>query len=152
MSPKAGAIRPTVIAELVDQLTVTQRLLTRGLAALFEEESASVEQWRILRAVSGDDGRPMGELAAALEIPHPTLTRIVDGLVDSAYLYRTQSSHDRRRVSIHLSGRGKEMLTRLESLAAAHEKALQASHGERAIAELKRALSSIRELCSAASA
>lgn len=144
MSRRTEAVPPTGALELVDLLTTAQRALARGLAALFEEEQATVEQWRILRALSGDQGRSMGELAVALEIPHPTLTRLVDGLADSAHLYRTQSSQDRRRISVHLSGRGVELLGRLDSVAAAHEVALRRHYGDDTIEDLKKALDALQ--------
>lgn len=144
MSRRTEAVPVTGAVELVDLLTTAQRMLARGLAALFEEEQATVEQWRILRALSVDQGRSMGELAVALEIPHPTLTRLVDGLVDSAHLYRTQSSRDRRRISVHLSARGEELLGRLNSFAAAHEEALRLRHGGDVVEDLKRALDALR--------
>ncbi len=115
--------------ELVDLLTRTQRALARDLGAALEEEGATVEQWRVLRALSTADDVSMGELAAIVEIPHPTLTRLVDALVDSAYLYRSHSSRDRRRVSVHVSDLGRDKLKRLDALAEAHEQSLIATHG-----------------------
>ncbi|MEU4805408.1 MarR family transcriptional regulator [Actinosynnema sp. NPDC023587] len=122
-------------ADLVDLLTRTQRAFVRDLGAVLEEEGATVDQWRVLRALAAEE-RSMGELAAALEIPHPTLTRIVDGLVDSALLYRSQSGEDRRKVSVHVSELGHARLERLEALAAAHERALAARLGPETVANL----------------
>ena len=90
--------RQSTRTELVDLLTRTQRALARDLGAALEEEGTTVEQWRVLRALAGADDISMGELAAVVEIPHPTLTRLVDSLVDSAYLYRSHSTRDRRRM------------------------------------------------------
>ncbi|MFG1856191.1 MarR family winged helix-turn-helix transcriptional regulator [Actinomadura geliboluensis] len=110
--------------DLVDLLTRAQRALTRDLGAVLDEEGTTVEQWRVLRALAGADDVSMGELAAVVEIPHPTLTRLVDSLVDSAYLYRSHSARDRRRVSVHVSDLGLAKLARLEALAEAHERSL----------------------------
>jgi len=134
-----------VLPELIDTLTVTQRLLARDLSSLLEEEGTTLDQWRILRSLTIDQGRSMGELAVSLEIPHPTLTRLVDGLVDFSYLYRTQSGPDRRRVSIHLSDRGQLLLGRLEALAAAHEAALSGRLGNDAVSTLVTSLKAIRD-------
>ncbi|WP_035307094.1 MarR family winged helix-turn-helix transcriptional regulator [Actinokineospora inagensis] len=117
--------RGTRVPDLVDLLTRAQRALARDLGTVFEEEATTVDQWRVLRALAAaPDGRSMGELAVTVEIPHPTLTRLVDALVDSAFLYRTQSAEDRRRVSVHISEPGRAKLDRLEALAAAHERTL----------------------------
>lgn len=140
MSPKPVTTSKRA-GQLVDQLTSTRRVLTRGLAARFEDEGTTVEQWRILRALTGTGGVQMGELAVVLEMPHPTLTRLVDGMVESAHLYRTQSSEDRRRVSVHLSNRGRSLLERLDAIADVHEKSLRSLHGDAVVDRLSDALS-----------
>lgn len=127
--------------ELVDLLTRAQRALARELGGILEEEGTSVEQWRVLRALDRADDISMGELAITVEIPHPTLTRLVDSLVDSAYLYRSHSARDRRRVSVHVSDLGRAKLNRLESLARAHERTLAARHGPDTIRNLSALLS-----------
>ncbi|TYB46722.1 MarR family transcriptional regulator [Actinomadura chibensis] len=129
------------LAELVDLLTRTQRALARGLGALLDEEGMSVEQWRVLRALAHADDVSMGELAVVVEIPHPTLTRLVDSLVDSAFLYRTHSARDRRRVSVHVSELGRAKLTRLDALARAHERSLAERYGFETVHDLSALLS-----------
>ncbi|WP_205717805.1 MarR family winged helix-turn-helix transcriptional regulator [Actinomadura soli] len=126
----------TANTELVDLLTRTQRALARDLGAFLDEENTSVEQWRVLRTLARVDDISMGELAVIVEIPHPTLTRIVDSLADSAYLYRSHSPRDRRRVSVHVSDLGRVKLARLESLARTHEQTLTARHGQDSIQAL----------------
>ena len=69
----------------------------------------------------------MGELADALLIAQPTLTRVVEGMVDSAWVYRRPSLEDRRRVAVHLARQGRVRLARLDAVVQAHEDALLAS-------------------------
>jgi len=111
----------------VELLTVAQRLAARGLAAALAEDGSTVEQWRVLRALGDGEGHLMGELAGALLIAQPTLTRLVDGLVDHALVYRQQSVVDRRRVAVHLSRQGQARLARLDAIVAAHQQALRSS-------------------------
>lgn len=105
-------------------LTSVQRMLSRDLADRLAEEDVSVEQWRVLRALSAADGISMSELAGRVQMPAPSLTRLVDSLVDHARAYRRPSLHDGRRVDVHLSATGADLLTRLEAIAAAHERTL----------------------------
>ncbi|GAA4602751.1 MarR family transcriptional regulator [Actinoallomurus liliacearum] len=142
---QSETVLPAATADLVDLLTRTQRAIARDLGAVLEEEGTSVDQWRVLRALDGAEGRSMGELAAEVEIPHPTLTRIVDTLVDSAYLYRSQSSRDRRRVTVHVSELGRHKLRRLDALAAAHEQGIAARLGPGTVTALSALLRSVRE-------
>ncbi|GLZ39291.1 MarR family transcriptional regulator [Actinokineospora sp. NBRC 105648] len=135
--------RGTTVPDLVDLLTRAQRALARDLGTVFEEEGTTVDQWRVLRELAVRE-RAMGELAGALEIPHPTLTRLVDTLVDSALLYRSQSEEDRRRVSVHVSDLGLAKLDRLEALAAAHERKLTAALRPETVADLSGLLRSLQ--------
>jgi len=129
---------------LVDALTSVQRMLARDLGARFEDESATLEQWRVMRALANTPGLSMGEIATALEIPQPTLTRVVDSLVDSALLYRTQSAEDRRKVSVHLSTLGGRKLAKLDAIADAHERSLTAHFGEQMLDRLVSSLQTLR--------
>ncbi|GAA1218628.1 hypothetical protein GCM10009665_05710 [Kitasatospora nipponensis] len=114
---------------LIELLTVAQRQVARALAAVLDEEGCTVDQWRVLRALADGEGRAMGELAQTLVIPQASLSRVVDALADSGWVYRRQSSQDRRRITAHLSRRGQDRLTRLDALAAAHDAAVRAACG-----------------------
>ena len=63
----------------------------------------------------------------ALQIAQPTLTRVVESMVDAAWIYRRPSAEDRRRVAVHLSRQGRVRLSRLDAIVKAHEDALLAS-------------------------
>ncbi len=112
---------------LGEVLTVAQRRLARGLARTLAEESCTVDEWRVMRRLRDGEGHLMGELAEVLLIPHPTLTRLVDGLVEGGLVYRRQSTGDRRKVAVHLSRRGHDRLQRLDALAEAHERAFRST-------------------------
>lgn len=136
---------PTAGLGLVDLITRIQRSLARDLGAVLEEEGMTVDQWRVLRTLDTDEGVSMSGLAVAVEIPHPTLTRLVDSLVDSAYVYRSHSAADRRRVSVHLSELGRRKLDRLEALAAAHERSVADRLGPGTVGDLSALLRSLWE-------
>jgi DNA-binding MarR family transcriptional regulator len=136
---------PPVLAsdDLVELLTVTQRRVARGAAAVLAEDGATLDGYRLLRSLAGASGRSMGELVSALHLPAPTLTRLVDGAVDAALAYRLPDPDDGRKVVVHLSELGRTRLTRLEALVAAHESALASALGGDRIAALVRALSDL---------
>jgi DNA-binding MarR family transcriptional regulator len=126
--------------DLVELLTVAQRRLARGVAAVLAEDGATLEGYRLLRSLAGASGRSMGELVAALHLPAPTLTRLVDGAVDGTLAYRLPDPQDGRKVVVHLSEPGRVRLARLEALVAAHEAALASSLDADRVAALRRAL------------
>jgi DNA-binding MarR family transcriptional regulator len=136
-SSRAALTNTTSIVEL---LTAIQRTLFRELGVAFEEESITVDQWRILRALAKQPDDPMVVVAAKLGIAQPTFTRAIDTLVDSAYLYRTHSPNDRRRITVQLSPLGDALLSRLNSMAAKHERSVALRHGGSRLDDLHRAL------------
>jgi DNA-binding MarR family transcriptional regulator len=146
MGPAAGTAVTSspdrVSDDLVELLTVTQRRVARGVAAVLAEDGATLDGYHLLRCLTGG-GRSMGELVAALHLPAPTLTRLVDGLVDGALAYRLPDAEDRRKVVVHLSDLGRARLDRLEALVRAHESALAASMGPDRVAALTRALADL---------
>jgi DNA-binding MarR family transcriptional regulator len=140
----AAGTRPVRVSDdLVELLTVTQRRVARGVAAVLAEDGATLDSYRLLRSLAGPSGRSMGELVAALHLPPPTLTRLVDGAVDAALAYRLPDPDDGRKVVVHLSALGRTRLSRLEALVAAHEAALAAALGGDRVAALVRALNDL---------
>ncbi len=110
---------------LVERLTRAQRYAAQGLSRLLAEDGCTLDQWRVLRVLADGEGHLMGEVATELLLAQPTLTRVVDGLVDRALVYRRASDADGRKVSVHLSRQGRTRLARLDAVAAAHETALR---------------------------
>lgn len=140
MRPAADQSPGRVSDGLVELLTVTQRRVAGGVAAVLAEDGATLDGYRLLRSLAGAGGRAMGELVAALHLPAPTLTRLVDAAVDAALVYRLPDPDDGRKVVVHLSESGRVRLARLEALVAAHESALAATLGGDRVAALVRAL------------
>src|SRR6476661_2298053 len=149
MGPAGGAAAGTsparVSDDLVELLTVTQRRVARGVAVVLAEDGATLDGYRLLRSLAGAGGRAMGELVAALRLPAPTLTRLVDAAVDAALVYRLPDPDDGRKVVVHLSEPGQVRLARLEALVAAHEAALAATLGDDRVSALVRALGDLAD-------
>ncbi|MGY1643425.1 MarR family winged helix-turn-helix transcriptional regulator [Geodermatophilus sp. SYSU D00703] len=134
---------PRAAPSLVELLTVAQRRVARGVAAVLAEDGATLDGYRVMRCLAAGPGRSMSELGAALSLPAPTLTRLVDGLVDAAEAYRLPDPDDGRRVRVHLSARGRTRLARLVALVGAHEAALAETLGPARVESLVRALSDL---------
>ncbi|MCU1668441.1 MAG: Transcriptional regulator, MarR family [Blastococcus sp.] len=147
MLPATGIVtEPTpgrVAEDLVELLTATQRRVARGVASVLAEDGATLDSYRLLRSLAHSGGRSMGELVSHLHLPGPTLTRLVDGAVDSALAYRLPDPADGRKVVVHLSEVGRTRLRRLEALVAGHQSALAASLGGDRVAALVRALAEL---------
>ncbi|PRY48513.1 DNA-binding MarR family transcriptional regulator [Geodermatophilus tzadiensis] len=139
----AGVVDPTCPPSLVELLTLVSRRVARGVTAALAEDGASLDSYRVMRALASAPGRAMSELGTVLCLPPPTATRLVDGLVDAALAYRLPDPRDGRRVLVHLSPQGRLRLDRLEALVAAHESALAAELGAERVGALVRALTDL---------
>jgi DNA-binding MarR family transcriptional regulator len=126
-------------------LSRAERSVNRGLAEALGAEEVSVEHWRILQALADGRGHSMGDLAEAALMPHPTLTKAVDRLVQRAVVYRGHDPADRRKVAVFLADRGKDLLARLEAGIAEHHRAILATYGEDRTGQLLRELESLIE-------
>ncbi|GHD08192.1 transcriptional regulator [Streptomyces violarus] len=100
--------------DLVQLLTRAERLAARRLQAVLEEEGCSLDAWRVLAVLSDGEGHHMTAIAEAAFLPPPTLTKLVDQLVDQNLLHRRVDPFDRRRVLAHLTPRGREYWQRVE--------------------------------------
>jgi DNA-binding MarR family transcriptional regulator len=94
----------------VDLLTVAR------LARLFEQhcgDELTLSQYRTLGSLSGGDERA-STLARRLAMPKPTLTALVDGLVDRGYVTRERSPEDRRVVRLSITAEGRAARARAD--------------------------------------
>nr|WP_240536197.1 MarR family transcriptional regulator [Bradyrhizobium cosmicum] len=81
-------------------------MLEQTLEAELKPRGMSAHQYRVLEALSERNGLPMGDLATRVFVDSPTLTKIIDRMVQSAEVYRGPDPNDRRKVLIFLSRRG----------------------------------------------
>lgn len=130
-------------AHLSYLLSEAEREVSRQLAAGLAAEGVTIEQGRILRALSDGHGHSMTDLAEAVLMPHPTLTKAVDRLVDDALVYRRQDTSDRRRVAVYLSDLGRSLVARLDRRAADHHAEVSAAFGADRTEHLMRELEAL---------
>src|SRR5436190_19031007 len=86
------------------------RTLTR-LARMLERRAGdlSLPQFRVLALVD-EGGERASQLADRLAVAKPTITAVVDGLVDRGFLKRTADCDDPRATKISLTAAGKKAL------------------------------------------
>ena len=73
---------------------------------LLKAEGIQVEHWRILEVLSDESGRSMGELAEAVLMNHPALTKMIDRMVAAGIVHRSLDPADNRRVLVFCDGQG----------------------------------------------
>jgi DNA-binding MarR family transcriptional regulator len=99
--------------DLAQALSRAERSVTRQLGRVLEAEGCTVEQWRILLLLADGRGHPMSEIAEFALVPAPSLTRLIDRMVTDGLVHRTVDEHDRRRVRVHVTRRGRALHRRL---------------------------------------
>lgn len=92
--------------DLLHLLTRAERLAMRRIQSVLDAYDCSVDAWRVLDLLSGDEGRSMTALAEDAALPAPTLTKLIDQLVDRNVVFRRVDPADRRRVLVQLTPRG----------------------------------------------
>ncbi|MFF4773608.1 MarR family winged helix-turn-helix transcriptional regulator [Microtetraspora fusca] len=144
------AVAPSGLASsLAYLLSRAERAVNRELSAALAAEEVSVEQWRILQALADGRGHSMGGLAEAALMPHPTLTKAVDRLVERALVYRGHDPLDRRKVAVYLADRGRDLLGRLEEGIGEHRRAILTVYGAERTARLMHELDDLVRLLKA---
>ena len=118
---KAPDQNAPITEHLAYLLAQANREINRQLEERLGKEGVPVEQWRILKVLSDGSGRSMGELADAVLLNHPTLTKMIDRMVSDGLVYRVQDPNDRRKVLMFSSDRGRALCKRLNSLAVSQE-------------------------------
>jgi DNA-binding MarR family transcriptional regulator len=98
---------------LLDALAAAAHRVERRIEAALGPDGPGLDRWRVLDLLADGGGHPMSGIAAAVRVPAPTLTKIVDRLIDQGLVYRRVDETDRRRVLVLLSDRGRELHARL---------------------------------------
>jgi len=142
---KSPANSTPITEHLAYLLAQASREINRQLEVRLRREGVPVEQWRILKVLSDGSGHSMGDLAEAVLLNHPTLTKMIDRMVTDSLVYRVQDPDDRRKVLMYISERGKVLAQRLSLLAQSQETHIAENYGDRATADLKRLLEGLIE-------
>jgi MarR family transcriptional regulator for hemolysin len=95
------------------QLANTAKSVSRAFNAELAEAGGSLPVWLILTSLRGEQWRTQLELARALGIEGPTLTRHLDGMERAGLVERRRDQDDRRAVLVELTDAGRELHNRL---------------------------------------
>jgi DNA-binding MarR family transcriptional regulator len=81
----------------------------------------SVPEWRVLACLMDVEGLSVGELAAMALMKQPGLTKVLDRMERDGLVARGGTADDRRRVTIHLTARGRARVRPVQRAARTHE-------------------------------
>jgi 3-hydroxy-9,10-secoandrosta-1,3,5(10)-triene-9,17-dione monooxygenase reductase component len=86
------------------------------------------------------EGLSVGELAAMALMKQPGLTKVLDRMERDGLLKRQSASDDRRRVTLHLTAKGRDRVKPVQAAALVHEAELLKQFSDSERATIKHAL------------
>ena len=100
--------------DLATTLAFTSRRVSAKMGRAISDEGLAFEQWSVLDFLARSESSvTMSEIARALGLSGPSLTRAADKLVTTALIFREVHPEDRRRVLVYMSKHGREVHSRL---------------------------------------
>lgn len=96
-------------------------IVSSGFHAALKNWDLTVPEWRVLACLMDVEGLSVGELAAMALMKQPGLTKVLDRMARDGLLTRRGTSDDRRRVTIHLTARGRARVKPVQIAAMRHE-------------------------------
>ena len=90
------------------QLARTAKAVGRAFSGALAEAGGSLPMFQVLTNLMGGRTPTQQELARALEIEGPTLTRHLDGFERAGLVTRTRDEADRRAVRVAITDAGRE--------------------------------------------
>ena len=129
---------------LVLALSDAERRVTRRLAQVLAHHACTVERWRALALLAGDESHDMSELAEFTQLPPASVTRLVDALVADNLAHRKADPRDRRRVLVHITRRGLALQRTLSERIEAESATILGDADEHDVGDLLESLAVLR--------
>ncbi len=88
-------------------------LVMRAIRTEFRKQRSSdlsVPQFRSLKFTKNNEGTSLSEMACHIGLTLPSMSKLVDGLVDRGLLQREGHAEDRRRICLKITPKGQELL------------------------------------------
>ena len=83
-----------------------------------------VPEWRVMACLKDQDGLMVTRLAEYALLEQSRLTRVIDQMDNKGLVTRNPGVDDRRKVTVHLTSKGKAVAQELVELAREHEKTI----------------------------
>ena len=94
-------------------LATTSKAVGRAFNSALAENGGSIPIWLILNALKREPRRSQLDLARAVGIEGPTLTRHLDGMEQAGLVQRRRGTVDRRAIQVELTRAGRALHARL---------------------------------------
>lgn len=95
------------LEEMIAKLSAYMSKMEEEAKEQFNFKDLTLTQMHYLEMISELENPNLTELAAAMKLTKPTITVLIDRLIDKELVYKVQSDADRRSTHLHLTERGK---------------------------------------------
>ncbi len=125
----------------------TADALRHHFGSVIEPHGVTLQQYNVLRILRGSHPEPLPtlEIGDRLIERVPGITRLIDRLEEKGLVARQRDADDRRRVNCSITPKGLELLTRLDPIVAAADRAAVGDLAEADSEALVELLERIRE-------
>jgi MarR family transcriptional regulator, transcriptional regulator for hemolysin len=127
------------------QLALTAKVVSRAFSDVLTDAGGSLPTWLVLSSLKEQSRRTQLDLARAMGIEGPTLTRHLDGFEESGLVERHRDAVDRRAVRVELTEAGERVHATLREAVIAFDKRLTAGLSETQLADLARTLAQLEQ-------
>ncbi len=119
------------------------KTVRRAFAEALAEAGGSIPAWLVLTNLKGGTWRSQHELAGAVGIEGPTLTRHLDGLEQQGLVQRRQDPDNRRAVLVELTDKGHALHAKLRDVVIGFDRQLRTGLSAEDIAHLRELLAAL---------
>jgi len=95
------------LEEIIAKLSAYMGRMEEEAREQYNFKELTLTQMHYLEMISELENPNLTELAAAMKLTKPTITVLVDKLIEKELVYKVQSDADRRSTHLHLTQRGK---------------------------------------------
>ena len=127
------------------QLSATAKIVSRAFNDVLAEAGGSVPTWLILTTLRGGRWRTQQELAHAVGIEGPTLTRHLDGLEEAGLVERRRDATNRRAVQVELTAAGVRRHAELLKTVIAFDTQLRAGLTDTELERMRKSLAKLEQ-------
>ena len=126
------------------QVSSAGRALARAFDDALVQAGGSLPTWLVLLSLKQQRWRTQQELAQAVGIQSPTLTRHLDKLDAAGLIARRRDPDDRRIVLVELTSSGEQLFHRLRRAATAFDQQLREGFSDRELELLSQLLERLK--------
>jgi MarR family transcriptional regulator, transcriptional regulator for hemolysin len=126
-------------------LATTSKAVGRAFNNALAESGGSIPIWLILNALKTEPRRTQLDLARAVGIEGPTLTRHLDGIEQAGLVKRQRGTPDRRTIQVELTPAGHDLHARLLEAVIKFNQKLRAGFDDPDVESLRRMLNQLKD-------